>query len=263
MNCNSLAWLSETFFLYIWPSSVPGQVLSMNMWLACSGLEYGSGYFPQQATIQWQRMSQTVRGLHTDPTTKTPHLGTICLVGDVCAIFSACAWCWALDMSAGNAVGGNDWRILLRYWTMTIHCKIEPELRYAIDSLPSQNFGPILPMHMFCLRLVSWEQRIMMKTQSGSLKSYLRKQYGQETQKIVDVFGKELQRVALFANHHHFNIRCLKTGHCPPSLKLKSPVNTDRARQAADSTHCFQVSVCRTITFFHAAKVTLFVIRFL
>ena len=74
----------------------------------------------------------------------------------------------------------------------------------------------------------------MMKTQSGSLKSYLRKQYGQETQKIVDVFGKELQRVARFANHHHFNIRCLKTVHCPPSLKLKSPVNTDRARQAAD-----------------------------
>ena len=63
------------------------------------------------------------------------------------------------------------------------------------------------------------------------LKSYLRTQYGQETQKIVDVFGKELLRVARFANHHHFNIRCLKTGHCPPSLKLKSPVN----RQGASS----------------------------
>ena len=28
---------------------------------------------------------------------------------------------------------------------------------------------------IFYLRLVSWEQRIMIKTQSGSLKSYLRK----------------------------------------------------------------------------------------
>ena len=73
-----------------------------------------------------------------------------------------------------------------------------------------------------------------MKTQSGPLKKDLPKQYGQETQKIVDVCGKELHRMARIANNDHFNIRCVKTRHCPPSRKLKSPVNADRARQAAD-----------------------------
>ena len=37
----------------------------------------GFCYCPQQATIKWQRVSQTVGGLHTDPTTKEPQLGMI------------------------------------------------------------------------------------------------------------------------------------------------------------------------------------------
>ena len=38
---------------------------------------YGFRYFPQQATIEWQRVSQTVGDLPTDPTTKEPQLGMI------------------------------------------------------------------------------------------------------------------------------------------------------------------------------------------
>ena len=47
-----------------------------------SSENYGVCYFPQQATIEWQRMSQTVGGLPTDPTTKEPQLGTIGRVGE-------------------------------------------------------------------------------------------------------------------------------------------------------------------------------------
>ena len=73
----------------------------------------------------------------------------------------------------------------------------------------------------------------MTSTQSGSLKSYLRSQYGGQTQKTVDLLGKELERVARFKNHHHFNFRCYKSGIVPPSLRVKSPVNTERSIAAA------------------------------
>ena len=68
---------------------------------------------------------------------------------------------------------------------------------------------------------------------SGSLKSYLRSTYGVQTQKTVDTFGKELQRLARFSNHHHFALRCHKSGIVPSSLRIKAPVNTERAREAA------------------------------
>ena len=41
-------------------------------------------------------------------------VGTIGRVGKMCAIFGGCAWCWALDLSAGSAAGGNEWTTLLR-----------------------------------------------------------------------------------------------------------------------------------------------------
>ena len=44
--------------------------------------DYGVCYFPQQATIEWQCVSQTVGGLPTDPTTKEPQLGMIGQVGE-------------------------------------------------------------------------------------------------------------------------------------------------------------------------------------
>ena len=73
-------------------------------------------------------------------------------------------------------------------------------------------------------------------------------------------FGKELQRVARYKNHHHFNFRCnksdlipsslriqsahqvcasslrIKSAHqvCVSSLRIKSPVDTDCARSAAN-----------------------------
>ena len=53
------------------------------------------------------------------------------------------------------------------------------------------------------------------------------------TQKAVDVFGKELDRLARFTNRHHFHLRCYKSGIVPPSLKIRAPVNSERARAAA------------------------------
>ena len=53
------------------------------------------------------------------------------------------------------------------------------------------------------------------------------------TQKAVDVFGKVLDRLARFTNHHHFNLRCYKSGIVPPSLKIKAPANSEHARAAA------------------------------
>ena len=74
-----------------------------------------------------------------------------------------------------------------------------------------------------------------MSTQSEtSLKSYLRERYGVQTQKAVSTLGKELQRSARFSNHHHFNLRCYKTGIVPVSLRIKAPVNTRRAKEAAE-----------------------------
>ena len=52
-------------------------------------------------------------------------------------------------------------------------------------------------------------------------------------QRTAAGFGKELMRESRFLNHHHFNLRCQKSGIIPPSLQIKSPVNTERARSAA------------------------------
>ena len=63
---------------------------------------YGSFYFPQQATIKWQRVSQTVGGLPTDPTTKKPQLGMIGRVGEKWARSeSLCCTSWSpIDLGA-------------------------------------------------------------------------------------------------------------------------------------------------------------------
>ena len=53
------------------------------------------------------------------------------------------------------------------------------------------------------------------------------------TEKAVDVFGRELDRIARFINHNHPNLRCYKSGIVPPSLRIKAPVNSERARAAA------------------------------
>ena len=70
-------------------------------------------------------------------------------------------------------------------------------------------------------------------SQSGSLKEYLRLQYGVNTQKTMATFEKELVRAARFSNHHHFTLRCYRSGIVPSSLRIKAPVNTERARSAA------------------------------
>ena len=75
-----------------------------------------------------------------------------------------------------------------------------------------------------------------MSQSETSLKSYLRTKYGEQTQKTVATLGKELLREARFSNHHHFTLRCYKSGIVPPSLRIKAPVNTERARSAAART---------------------------
>ena len=74
---------------------------------------------------------------------------------------------------------------------------------------------------------------MMNSTWSESLKVYLRLKYGAQTQRTVSVYGKELVRTSRFLNHHHFNLRCLKSNLIPASLCIKSPVDTHRARTAA------------------------------
>ena len=49
---------------------------------------------------------------------------------------------------------------------------------------------------------------------------------------MVDEYGKELERLARLKNHH-FNVRCYKSGITSPSLRVKAPVDTERARAAA------------------------------
>ena len=68
---------------------------------------------------------------------------------------------------------------------------------------------------------------------SGSLRTYLIMEYGEQTQRLVKNYGKELDRQAWFANHHHFNLRCVKSGIVPSSLRIASLVSTERARSAA------------------------------
>ena len=70
-------------------------------------------------------------------------------------------------------------------------------------------------------------------TQSGSLKCYLRSKYGEETQRTVNNFGKELKRAARYKNHHHFNLRCYKSDIAPSGVRIKPPVDTCRAKDAA------------------------------
>ena len=76
---------------------------------------YGFCYSPQQATVEWQRVSQTVGGLPTDPTTKEPQLGMIGRVGES---HGARSLALAHDVERlicelESAARGNDWRILL------------------------------------------------------------------------------------------------------------------------------------------------------
>ena len=54
-----------------------------------------------------------------------------------------------------------------------------------------------------------------------------------DVKRLVNVYSKELQRRARFANHHLFNLRCLKSSIIPTSLRIKSPVSTNRAQAAA------------------------------
>ena len=77
-----------------------------------------------------------------------------------------------------------------------------------------------------------WETIGRIMTRPESLKNYILTKYGETTQRTVTLYGKEMDRAARFANHHHFNLRCLKSDIVPPSLLLKTPVNTKRAKAA-------------------------------
>ena len=51
--------------------------------------------------------------------------------------------------------------------------------------------------------------------------------------------GKELQRAATFSSYHLFTLHCYKSEIVPIRLRIKAPVNTQRARDAAHRAESF------------------------
>ena len=66
-----------------------------------------------------------------------------------------------------------------------------------------------------------------------SLKTFLRTTYDSEAVSLTNGYGKCLEKLAKFRNHVVFTARCKKTGLTPPSLKINSPIATERGRAIA------------------------------
>ena len=58
----------------------------------------------------------------------------------------------------------------------------------------------------------------------------LRKDYGQSTVKTVRDYETIERKIARHRNHLVYTLRCKDENVIPPSLKIKSPINTSRAR---------------------------------
>ena len=65
-------------------------------------------------------------------------------------------------------------------------------------------------------------------------KSYLLSTYGQETTALTVNYGRCLEKLAKYKNHVVFSARCKKSGVIPPSLRIRSPVDTNRGREIAE-----------------------------
>ena len=73
----------------------------------------------------------------------------------------------------------------------------------------------------------------MISTSVTSFRNYVRRTYGTQTQELTAKYGKCLEKLAHFNNHVVFNARCKKQDVVPPSLQIRSPVDTQRGWEIA------------------------------
>ena len=65
-------------------------------------------------------------------------------------------------------------------------------------------------------------------------KSFIRSSYGESTVRAVTTYTEVLEKQANFRNHVVFNARCKNSGVIPPSLRIKSPIDTTRGHEIAE-----------------------------
>ena len=66
-----------------------------------------------------------------------------------------------------------------------------------------------------------------------SFKSLLRNKYGCDVTAITTGYQRCVEKQARFRNHIIFSARCKRRGVVPPSLRVRSPINTDKGRSIA------------------------------
>ena len=66
-----------------------------------------------------------------------------------------------------------------------------------------------------------------------SFKSLLRNKYGCDVTAITTGYQRCVEKQARFRNHIVFSARCKRRGVVPPSLRVRSPINTDKGRSIA------------------------------
>ena len=74
----------------------------------------------------------------------------------------------------------------------------------------------------------------MIKSSVISFKTYLRSSYGEQTQTESARYGKCLEKLARYKNHVVFSARCKRQGIIPVSLRIRSPVNSERGKEIAE-----------------------------
>ena len=65
-------------------------------------------------------------------------------------------------------------------------------------------------------------------------KNYLLRTYGKDTTAFTVGYDRCVEKISRFKNHVAFSARCKKEKVVPPSLRIRSPVDTERGRAIAD-----------------------------
>jgi len=69
-----------------------------------------------------------------------------------------------------------------------------------------------------------------------NLFSEIKSKYGREAVKVVRDFETVAKKISRFRNHLVFSLRCLHSGIRPPSIQLRCPVNSKRAKAVIRNT---------------------------
>ena len=77
---------------------------------------------------------------------------------------------------------------------------------------------------------------IILPSVKMTLKDYLLRTYGHETTALTVGYDRCMMKIAKFKNHVVFSARCKKAGVTPPSLRIRSPIDTERGRAIAERT---------------------------